>query len=185
MKHLSIILCLAFALGIATSVQAQRPGRGQGQGVSASAQTVDASQVPAEVTSAFATNFSGVTATKWVKKTVNDKETYTAHFPKDGLAAKARFWNTGSYRWMSIHHPANKVPAALKDAAVAANPGFVVSWAKKIYVAPKSFTYFKVRMKKAGTVLTTYMDENLQPISKQSVNQISSEAEADTEGDTE
>lgn len=176
MVHTRYFSLLVFSLLLTLSASAQR-----GQGRTASSQPVDAATVPAAVTSSFSAAFPGVTVAQWYKQASNGKEGYTAHFAQDGKKAKARIGGQGVYRWSSVHHTVAQTPQALKDAAVAANPGFTLAWAKKIYAVEKKFTYYKVRMRKTGATLTSYFDENLQPISQQSVKQLSSEAEAETE----
>lgn len=170
----------ALVLGIALMAQGAIAQRGTGT-KSASTTVVDASAVPGAVMAAWNSNFGGVTATRWNKNQLNDKVAYTAFYAKDGKVAKARFCEDGTYRWSAVHHNARQVPAALATAANNANPGFTVRWAKAIYVASKKFTYYKVRQVKTGSVLTSYFDSSLNPISKESVKSVTPEAEADTE----
>lgn len=172
---------LRYSLVLALTCVLLSPAVAQRRATSASTQPVDAASVPAAVLATWNAQFPGVTATKWVKKQVNDQVGYTAHFTKDGKTVVARIWEDGTYRWTAVHHTAQQVPADLAKAATDANPGTTVRWAKAITIAKKNFTYYKVRSAKAGSVVTAYFDQDLKPISKQSVNAISPEAEADTD----
>lgn len=171
-----LLFCCAL---LASTATAQHRGKGKSKGYSASSQPVDAGAVPAAVTAAYEANFSRQAVQQWRQNQVNAKTAYTAHFETDGKKTCARFGADGTYRWLSVHHTAAQVPAALSEAAVAANPGFEIQWAKQIYNAKKQFTYYKVRMRKAGSVLTSYFDQNLAPLTGEKVKKTSPDTEND------
>lgn len=166
-------LLLAIVALVAFSAQAQVSGTKVAQ-----------SAVPSEVVSAWRAGFPGVAAASWNFIQANDGKAYTAVFTQAGKVHRARYLANGTHRWTSIHHGPNQVPSELATAAKSANAGYTLRWAKQNTDIKKGFTYFKVRMARGATVLTSYFDTNYQPLQKAQIEaQVGDlETETNTEG---
>ena len=136
----------------------------KGKVVSGGFQQVDATQVPDAVKNAFNTKAAGVTNVRWEKHTAKGKSDkaftkYVAVYLQDGVRARSRFREDGTAMSSSKYMGAQKLPDNISQSAKSKNPGFNVIGGEELKTK-KGDTYYRVRMRKGSSKLTTLYDAN-------------------------
>ncbi len=181
----TIISCvLILVVAFTTDAQVRRRGAQAREG-KLSGQTVDASQVPDAVKSAFAA--IGPTATRWEKHEAKGKSAksfvkYVAVYTQDGMRGRARFLEDGTAMSSSKYMKAEQLPVAIKSAAEAKAQGQKVMGGEEIKTK-KGETYFRVFSRGGGSRTVSVFDANGQPVTKDKMPEDLSESEGEDEGD--
>jgi hypothetical protein len=174
----ALILLVAFT----TDAQVRRRGAQAREG-RVSGQTVDASQVPDAVKSAFAA--MGSTATRWEKHAAKGKKTivrYVAVYTQDGMRGRARFREDGTAMSSSKYMKAEQLPVAIKSAAEAKAQGQKVMGGEEIKTK-KGETYYRVFSRGGGSRTVSVFDANGQLVTKDKMSDDLKESEGEEEGD--
>jgi hypothetical protein len=176
-------LCLFIA-----TVYAQRPVAKKAKTIarSSSSMPVDASQVPQAVKDSHEQSFSGSSATRWeLKQATGKKEVqwYTAVFTTaESAKAKSRYKIDGTNISSATYYGPDKAPETIKSAAAARFSDYTLMGCEKITVPSKSKNFYRVRLRKGSTKITTYMDESGAEITKEKAPAELLESEAVEEG---
>jgi len=164
-----IFLFLTSVIAFHATAQGGRKPRG-GRIQSAGVEKIDAAQVPEAVQGAFSNTNPGVEVTQWEKHNVRgnngkDFTKYVASYQIDGARARARFKQDGSVLSMSRYLSAQNLPGSISSAANAKNPGFTLMGAEQL-TTRKGETFYRVRMRKGASKLTTLYDSNGSEVSR-------------------
>jgi hypothetical protein len=175
----ALILLVAFT----TDAQVRRRGAQAREG-KGSGQTVDASQVPESVKSAFAA--TGATATRWEKHEAKGKSAksfvkYVAVYTQDGMRARARFREDGTTMSSSRYMKAEQLPAAIKSSAEAKAQGQKVMGGEEIKTK-KGEIYYRVFSRGGGSRTVSVFDASGQPVTKEKMSDDLKESEGEDEG---
>ncbi len=179
----TIISCvLILVVAFTTDAQVRRRGAQAREG-KLSGQTVDASQVPDAVKSAFAA--TGSTATRWEKHEGKGKKTigrYVAVYTQDGMRGRARFREDGTAMSSSKYMKAEQLPVAIKSAAEAKAQGQKVIGGEELKTK-KGEIFYRVFSRGGGSRTVSVFDANGQPVTKDKMPEDLSESEGEDEGD--
>lgn len=179
MKKIILLLILLMAFG----AQAQK-ARGKGKQIQAAAfEKIDAAQVPEAVKNSFNAGFQNVTDVRWEKHSATGKggktfTKYVAVYNQEGIRSRARFKEDGTALSSSKYMGAQKLPDNVKNAAASKNPGFTVMGGEEVKTK-KGETYYRVRMRKGTSRLSTLFDANGNEVTKDKVPDEAKEDEGD------
>ncbi len=186
MKKTTLLLVLVFA-GISVFAQDKAKGREKGKAKaelkSAGFQQIDAAQVPDAVKNSFTQSTPGVTGVTWQKHTAKGKADksftkYVAVYTVDGKTARARFREDGTAMSSSKYMGAQKLPENIRTTATTKNPGFELVGGEEVKTK-KGQTFYRVRMKKGSSKLTTLYDANGNEVVKDKEPEEAKEDEGD------
>lgn len=167
----SILIILVFTFGF-VAANAQVTGSGK---------KVAQSAVPSTVISAWRGAFPGASVASWNQLELNGQLAYTAIFVQNGKSTRARFGSEAKHRWTSVYHTPAQTPGELANAARAAHAGYTLRWARMNTDVIKGFTYYKVRLGRGASTITSYFGQDMQPLSQAQIN---SNVSADLESAT-
>lgn len=162
----------------------KRRGGGQAREGRMSGQTIDASQVPDAVKSAFAT--TGATAIRWEKQDAKGKAAkswvkYVAVYDQNGNRVRARFREDGTAMSTSTYMKADQLPAVIKAAAESKAQGQRIMLGEEIKTK-KGEIYYRVISRGGGSRTISIFDANGQPVSKEKMPEELKEAEGEDGG---
>lgn len=169
MKKLIVLLLLISATFLADA-QVKEKAKAKGKGKvraelkSAGFRTVEISEVPDAVKNAFNTSAAGATNVRWEKHTAKGKTDksftkYVAVYLQDGVRARARYREDGTAMSSSRYLGGQKLPENISTSAKSKNPGFELVGGEEVKTK-KGETFYRVRMKKGSSKLTTLYDAN-------------------------
>ncbi len=191
MKKLTMLLVfvLAFVAVMAQEKEKAKEGKAKTKGKakaelkSAGFQQIDVAQVPDAVKNAFNTKAAGVTNVRWEKHTAKGKADksftkYVAVYQVDGVRARSRFREDGTAMSSSKYMGAQKLPENIRNSATTKNPGFELKGGEEVKTK-KGETYYRVRMRKGSSKLTTLYDANGNEVVKDNAPEEAQEDEGD------
>lgn len=179
MKKLLSIVAICFLATTAFSQGKLKKGKAAAR--SASSTAVEVAQVPQPVQDSHNQNFAGSTVHRWeVKQNSGKKQLqwYTAVFTTtESMKAQARYKPEGNLVSSSTYYDAAKAPDAIKSAATSRYSGYTLVGCEKINVPSKSKNFYRVRLKKGSTKITTYLDDTGAEVTKEQAPTEALEAE--------
>lgn len=191
MKKLSLLLLMVLAVTYSVHSQDKvkskdkTPGRGRARGElkSFGFKKVEISEVPEAVKNAFFTHAAGATNVRWEKHLAKgnaDKSftKYVAVYMQDGVRARARYREDGTALSSSKYMGAQKLPENIGTSAKAKNPGFELVGGEEVKTK-KGETFYRVRMKKGSSRLTTLLDVNGNEVKRENQPEEAMEDEGD------
>jgi hypothetical protein len=171
------LLTIVFVLMLSTSLTANAQGKGKEKAKnakaaarSASSTPIEASQVPQVVQDVHNQKFAGTTVTRWeLKQATGKKEIqwYAAAFSSaEGVKARARYKPDGTIISSTHYFGSAKAPEAIKSAAAARYSDYTLTGCEQITIPAKNKNFYRVKLRKGSTKITTYMDETGAEITK-------------------
>lgn len=166
-KLIPVLLILLVAVAsIAQDKTKEKKGKvkGKGKATEASFKRVEIAEVPDAVKNAFNTQAAGVTNVRWERHAAKGKadKTFTkfvAVYMQDGVRSRSRFREDGTPLSSSRYMGAQKLPEAISSSAKTKNPGFELVGGEEVKTK-KGETFYRVRMKKGSSKLTSLYDAN-------------------------
>lgn len=190
MKKLTILFALIIAaaavFGQEKAKEKKQPkakAKGKSELKSKGFKTVELSEVPEGVKSSFNSSAAGATNVRWERHTATGKSDkvftkYVAVYSVDGKKTRSRFREDGTAMSSSNYMKADKLPEAVGKNAKSKNPGFELVGGEEIKTK-KGETFYRVRMKKGSSKLTTLYDANGNEVSKDKQPEEAQEDEGD------
>jgi hypothetical protein len=167
-KLLSLIVVCLLAI---TAYSQAKTKKGKAVARSSSSTPVDVAQVPQPVQDTHNQTFPGTTLTRWESRKGSGKKEiqwYSAVFTTpESTKARARYKADGVLVSSSTHYDAAKAPEAVKSAAASRFSDYTLLGCEKINLPAKNKDFYRVRLKKGSTKVTTYMDETGAEITKE------------------
>lgn len=186
MKKLTILFVLIIAATAVLGQERKHPkakAKGKSELKSKGFKTVELSEVPDAVKNSFNSAAAGVTDVRWEKHTAVGKSDktftkYVAVYSIDGKKTRSRFREDGTAMSSSNYMKADKLPEAVGNNAKSKNPGFELVGGEEIKTK-KGETFYRVRMKKGSSKLTTLYDANGNEVTKDKQPEEAQEDEGD------
>lgn len=141
-------------------------------------ETIEASQVPASVTSSFNSKYSGVKVVRWEKHIFTNKKgkkhaKFVCIFDKDGLRSRSRYMPNGTalsattyYRFKNVQ----KLPEPIKKYAKTKYPDFKLTGGEKELSHKNGKYVYRIRLKKGPSKVVVYLNENGEEINKDNID---------------
>jgi hypothetical protein len=191
MKRLTMLLILVFAVAtaIAQEKETAKPAKAKAKGKAKTElkqtgfQQIDVAQVPDAVKNSFNSKAAGVGNVRWEKHTAKGKADksftkYVAVYTVDGVRSRSRFREDGTAMSSSKYMGAQKLPENIRNSATSKNPGFELQGGEEVKTK-KGETYYRVRMKKGSSKLTSLYDANGNEVVKDNAPDEAQEDEGD------
>ena len=161
MKNMIVFSFLLFSVTLATAQ------------VSYQVSVIDADEVPASVITAQERFFSGISVNRWEKHAYSGRERtkdrFVAIFRSNGQSTRARYSTGGKGITATTYYNGTNLPQAIQDAAASNYNGYRLMSGEQIQVLEKSYTVFRVRLRKGAQKLVVYLDEQGSEIEKPEV----------------